>query len=65
MDLDSLTIKKKRAESKVVSFPDDKEFREDKRLEREEEERTDCTSVFMQRMFELGMVGMAAGDSDE
>ena len=65
MDMDSLTIKKKRAESKVVSFPDDKEFREDRRLEREEEESTSCTSAFMQRMFEVAMAGIAAGDNDE
>lgn len=40
LDLDSLTVKKtveqKREESKAIPFPDDKEFREDKRQEREE-----------------------------
>lgn len=67
MDLDSMTIRKKRAESSVIAFPDDKEFREDKRIKREEQDKAKAFAEigFIRAMNEDLMKNIAAAQRDE
>lgn len=67
IDLDSLTVKKtveqRREESKAIPFPDDKEFREDKRQEREETNIVK-TNPLLQSMYRKALQPEAASEED-
>lgn len=67
IDLDSLTVKKtveqRREESKAIPFPDDKEFREGKRQEREEPNIVK-TNAFLLSMYRKALQLDAASEED-